>query len=107
MFQQIRTAEVQVDTITQTVINVPNASTTVLAANPERKYMKFRSQGTGTAALYLRFSATVATATNSLELLDAEEYEEGISIVGGMIYTGEVRAITSAGSKELYVEERS
>lgn len=105
-FHHEPTAELQMDTVTQTVISVPNASTTVLAANPERKYILLRSQGAGTTAIYIKFAASAAAANNSRELLDAEQIELGVG-TGKAVYVGEIRAITASGSKDLYIEEWS
>lgn len=101
----IPTAELLIDTVTQTVTSVSTVSTTVLAANPSRKFFRLKNQDTGTARIYIRLSATAATSTNAFELLDGESYSEGVS-AGGMVYTGEIRAIASTGTKNLYVEER-
>ena len=105
IFQWQPSAELQVDNVVQTVVSVTTTSAVVLAANPERKYVLFRAQGAGTNRIYLKFAAVAATVTNAYELLDAAEREEGVG-TGKMIYTGEVRAITNSGSKDLYVEER-
>lgn len=106
VFNQIPTAELQIDTITQTVVSVTTASSVVLAANAERKFFRLKNQDTGTQRIFIRLNASAATSTNSFELLDSQEYTEGVG-AGGMVYTGEIRAISSSGSKNLYVEERS
>lgn len=103
---QIFSAELQSDIVVQTVVSVPNSSTTVLAANPERKYLLLKSQGSGTQALYIKFAAVAATTTNARELLDTRDIELGVG-TGKPIYVGEIRAISGSGSKDLYIEEWS
>lgn len=100
----IPSAELQVDNVTQTVSTV-SVSAVVLAANAERKYMKFKNQDAGAQSIFIHFAATPATTTNGLQLLSGETYSEGVG-TGLMIYTGEVRAISSSGTNNLYVEER-
>lgn len=100
------TAEFQVDNVTQTVVTVGTTSVTLLAANPERKFLRIKHQSSGGAALiFIRFSATPATATNAFELSEGGVYVEGIS-TGGMIYAGEIRVIASGAGRPVYVEER-
>lgn len=100
------TAEFQVDTVTQTVITVGAASVTLLAANPERKFLRIKHQSTGGAAfVYIKFASVPATSTNALELAEGAVYVEGVS-TGGMIYAGEIRVIASGAGRPVYVEER-
>lgn len=102
----IPTAELQIDNVTQTVISVGGASTTILAANPERKMVRIKHQSSGGSALiYIRFSASPATTTNALELSEGQTYEAGAGF-SGVIYTGEIRCISSGAARPVYVEER-
>lgn len=88
-------------TPTQTVTTINTTSSTVLAANANRKHVMFQSQGVGVAAIYIHFGASPATVTNSVELLDGQSYE----FPEGLVFTGEVRAVTASSTKVLYVEE--
>lgn len=105
LFEQVPSAELLTDTVTQTVIAVSTASTTILSAQPARKFLRIKNQDGGAAKVYIKLAATAATTTNSFELLVGQIYEEGVG-AGGIIYTGEIRAISASGSVNVYVEER-
>lgn len=106
VFNQVPTAELQVDNVTQTVVTVGTTSVTLLAANAERKFLRIKHQNSGGAQfIYLHFAATPATATNGFELSENGIHLEGVG-TGQMIYTGEIRAIASAAGRPVYVEER-
>lgn len=106
MFFTDPAGEVSTSTVTQNVLTITATSSTVLAANPNRKFFRLLNQQTGVTSVFIHFDATAATTSNGFELKDGQEYEEGIG-AGGMIYTGEIRAITASSTKSLYVEERS
>lgn len=106
LFHHEPTAELQVDNVTQTVVTVGTTSTVLIAANPERKFIRIKHQSSGgTAFIYLRFSATAATTTNAYEIAEGQEFREGVG-EGTMIYTGEIRVIASSAGRPVYVEER-
>lgn len=106
LFNQIPTAELQISTVTQTVVTVGAVSVTLLASNSERKFLRIKHQSSGGAAfVFIKFAAVAATATNALELAEGQIYEEGIG-AGQMIYTGEIRVIASGAGRPVYVEER-
>lgn len=106
LFHHEPTAELQVDNVTQTVVTVGTTSIVLIASNPERKFIRIKHQSSGGSQfVYLRFSATPATATNALELSEGQEFREGVG-EGTMIYTGEIRVIASSGTRNVYVEER-
>lgn len=106
VFNQIPTAELQVDNVVQTVVSVGGVSAVLLPANPERKFLRIKHQSSGGAAfVYVKFAAAAATATNALELSEGAIHLEGVG-TGEMIYTGEIRAISSGGARPVYVEER-
>lgn len=101
---QINSAELQVDNVTQTVVPV-TGSTVVLSANAERKFLRVKNQDAGSQIIFVHFGASPATTTNGLQLVSGESHKEGVG-TGEMIYTGEIRAISSSGTNNLYVEER-
>lgn len=105
-FHHEPTAELQVDNVTQTVVTVGTVSVTLLAANPERKFLRVKHQNSGGAQfVYLHFAASPATTTNGFELAENGIHLEGVG-TGQMIYTGEIRVIASAAGRPVYVEER-
>lgn len=106
LFHSQPSAELQVDTVTQTVVTAGAASVTLLAANPERKFLRIKHQSSGgTAIVFIKFQAIAATPTNALELREGEVHVEGVG-TGQMIYTGEIRVIASGAGRPVYVEER-
>lgn len=105
-FHNQPTAELQIDNVTQTVISVGGASTVILSANAERKFLRIKHQSSGGATfVYIKFAAAAATTANALELSEGQVYEEGIG-AGQMIYTGEIRCISGGAARPVYVEER-
>ena len=106
IFNQVNSAELQVDNVTQTVVTVGTTSVVLLAANPERKFLRIKHQNSGGAQfVYIHFAASPATAANGFELSENGIHLEGVG-TGQMIYTGEIRCIASGAGRPVYVEER-
>lgn len=102
----IRNSPLALTTVSQTVVSATTVSSTLLAANSSRKFLRIKNQDGGSAKVYIRFGASAATTTNSLELLVGQIYSESTGL-GDIVYTGEVRCISASGSVNVYVEERT
>lgn len=106
LFNQVNSAELQVDNVSQTVVTVGTVSVVLLAERAERKFLRIKHQSSGGAQfVYVHFGASPATTTNGLELIEGEPHKEGVG-TGEMVFTGEIRAIASGAGRQVYVEER-
>lgn len=87
-------------TYTNTVVSVTTASTLIVSANANRRYLCLR-RGAEIGRMFVLFGSGTATTTNG-ELMRENEYIESAPFE---YFTGEVNAICNSGSKNLYVTE--
>jgi hypothetical protein len=96
------TQGVQSLTITQSTVAVTNSSTTLIAANAARKYLRIQNQSP-TSKVWIRIGASAATTANSELLMPLQSITWPI---GQYIPTAEIRAIgDTVTSKNIHVEE--